>query len=78
MSAVSSATSALEQVQKDYVAALEAQGPASGAGASVVIANSRAEFAARKDVLAIELELLRIRGMEQAEALGNLRDTIQM
>jgi hypothetical protein len=33
---------------------------------------------ARKEVLAIELELLRIRGMEQAEALENLRAGIQL
>lgn len=74
---VESATAAVRETQKAYNEAINATGGASSAAASVVIANSKAEFEARKEVLAIELELLRIRGQEKAEQLGNLQDQLQ-
>jgi hypothetical protein len=70
--AVNGAVSALEKVQRDYIRAIEAQGGASSAAATAVIANSKAEFEARKQVLMIELELLRIRRTEQATNLANI------
>ena len=69
--AVSSALSAVEAAQKRYVEAIRAQGGASGAAAGAVVANSKREFEARKEVLRVELELLRIRGAEQRSDLAN-------
>lgn len=71
---VTGAVSALEAVQRQYTAAIESSGGASSASAAAVIANSKAEFEARKQVLSVELELLRIRGAEQAADLRNLED----
>lgn len=71
---VNGAVSALEAVQRQYTEAIKASGGASGASAAAVVANSKAEFDARKQVLAVELELLRIRGAEQAADLRNLED----
>jgi hypothetical protein len=76
--AVTGAVSALEAVQRQYTAAIEGSAGASGASAAAVVANSRAEFEARKQVLAVELELLRIRGAEQAADLKNLQDQFRM
>ncbi|XAI95609.1 hypothetical protein [Nostoc phage Nsp-JY21] len=76
--AVSGAVSALESVQRQYTAAIEGSKGASGTAAAAVVANSKAEFEARKQVLAVELELLRIRGAEQATDLRNLEDQFRM
>jgi hypothetical protein len=76
ISNVQSAVSALESVQRQYVDAITAQGGASSAAAALVIANSAREFAARKQLLAVELELLRIRGQEQAQARQNIADQL--
>lgn len=78
ISNVQSAVSALESVQRQYVDAITAQGGASSAAASLVIANSEREFAARKQLLAVEIELLRIRGQEQAQARANISDGIRL
>lgn len=75
---VTGAVSALESVQRQYTAAIEASGGASDASAAAVVANSKAEFIARKQVLAVELELLRIRGAEQASDLRNLEDQFRI
>lgn len=72
MERVNSATSSVVSVQQAYSEALRQSGGASGAAASLVIANSEKEFQARKQVLAIELELLRIRSQEQQGDLANL------
>lgn len=72
--AVKSATSALETVQKQYNDAISKTGGASSSAAALVAANSEAEFKARKNVLEIEMQLLSIRGREQAESLKNLED----
>lgn len=74
---VESATAAVRETQKAYNEAINATGGASSAAASVVVANSKAEFEARKEVLAIELELLRIRGQERAEGLANIQGSIR-
>lgn len=69
---LSGAVSALEAVQRQYTAAIESSGGASSASAASVIANSKAEFEARKQVLAVELEVLRARGETQAMELRKL------
>ena len=74
---VDSATAAVRETQKAYNEAIAATGGASSAAAAVVVASSKAEFQARKEVLAIELELLRIRGQERGEALQNLQAGIK-
>lgn len=74
--AVQGAVSALETVQRQYTSAIEGSKGASGTAAAAVVANSKAEFDARKQVLAVELELLRIRGKEQASDLQNLEENL--
>jgi hypothetical protein len=74
--AVESAVSALEATQRAYNAAISQTGGASSSAAALVIANSAAEFEARKQILAVELELLRIRRKEGTESASNLRDGI--
>lgn len=69
---VSGAVSALEAVQRQYTEAIKASGGASGASAAAVVANSKAEFDARKQVLGAELELLEVRGRRQALELRDL------
>ncbi|HMO09360.1 MAG TPA: hypothetical protein PKD10_17200, partial [Paracoccaceae bacterium] len=76
--AVSSALSAVEAAQKRYVEAIAAQGGASGAAAAAVVANSKREFEARKEVLRVELELLRLRGAEQRADLAARQDTLRV
>jgi hypothetical protein len=78
ISGVQGAVSALESVQRQYVDAITAQGGASSASAALVISNSAREFAARKQLLAVEIELLRIRGQEQAQARANISDGIRL
>ena len=74
ISGVKGAISALETVQRTYNDAITASGGASSAAASLVISNSAKEFDARKKLLAVEVELLKIRAAEQAEAARNLKD----
>ena len=71
--AVESAVSALEATQRAYNAAISQTGGASSSAAALVIANSAAEFEARKQILAVELELLRIRRQEKASDAANLQ-----
>ena len=71
--AVESAVSALEATQRAYNAAISQTGAASSSAAALVIANSAAEFEARKQILAVELELLRIRRQEKASDAANLQ-----
>ena len=75
--AVSSALSAVEAAQKRYVEAIAAQGGASSAAAAAVVASSAREFEARKKVLRVEIELLRMRGSEQRSDLGILEDNFR-
>jgi hypothetical protein len=74
---VESATAAVRETQQAYNDAINATGGASSAAASVVIASSKAEFEARKEVLEIELQLLKIRGQERAEGLANIQEAIR-
>ena len=76
--AVQGAVSGLEGVQNAYNAAIKQQAGASSAAAAAVLANSQAEFSARKQVLGVEIELLRIRSAEQATDLNNLTTTFRM
>jgi hypothetical protein len=64
----------LRDLQERYAAAIRASADASNTTAATVAANSKREFEARKQVLAVEVELLRIRGEENREALRNLQD----
>jgi hypothetical protein len=73
ISAVEGAISALEGTQRAYTEAIAASGGASSAAAALVISNSAAEFEARKSLLSLEIELLRIRGLEQTADQANLQ-----
>lgn len=64
----------LRDLQEKYTQAIAASAGASEATAAAVAANSKREFEARKQVLAVEVELLRIRSQENREALRNLTD----
>lgn len=66
--------SQLASLQEDYTRAIEASAIASGSAAEAVVSNSKREFDARRQVLAVEVELLNIRTQEQREALRNFRD----
>ena len=77
ISSVQGAVSALEGVQRQYNDAIAASGGASSAAASLVIANSAKEFEARKQLLGVEIQLLKIRGQEQAQAAANMSDAIR-
>lgn len=74
---VQGAVSALEGVQRQYNDAIAASGGASSAAASLVISNSAKEFEARKQLLGVEIQLLKIRGQEQASARQNTLDSIK-
>ena len=67
------ATSDLIQIQKAYNDVVLGSGDASTSAAKLVVANSEKEFAARKMVLSIERDLLRLRSQDQIEALKNLQ-----
>lgn len=81
---ISRLTGALESVRGDVgrLATLqerlndlhEQQGGAATNAARMVIASTEKEFNARKALLILEVEILRIRGQEQREAIRNLRD----
>lgn len=71
---IQSSMSQLRDIQDTYNEAIKNTAGASSATAAVVAANSAREFAARKQVLAIELELLRIRGAEQRSQLAGLQE----
>lgn len=73
---VESAIGAVRDVAKEYADAIRASGGASSAAASLVIANSKAEFAARKEVLNVEIELLRIRGAERQSDISALQSQV--
>lgn len=64
--------STLSDIQGAFNRAMAAGGEISGSAAAMIAANSRKEFEARKQVLGVELELLRIRGMETKQKLSNL------
>lgn len=78
MSGVNSATSALEAMQREYNKAVADSGSVSSAAARLVVSNSASEFAARKRVLAAEIEIARLRGKEIGSDLQNLKDTFAM
>lgn len=71
-----SAIQRVQRVQEAYTSAINAGQGASAGLASTVVENSRREFEARRQVLEIELELMRIRGGEQQAALRNLQDQL--
>jgi hypothetical protein len=68
----------LRDLQEKYAQAIRASADASNTTAAAVAANSKREFEARKQVLAVEIELLRIRSQENAAALRNLQDQSQI
>ena len=77
LDSVRGSISQLRDLQEQYTAAIQASAGASSATAAAVAANSEREFNARKQVLAVERELLRIRGEEQRANLRNLQDQVQ-
>jgi hypothetical protein len=77
ISAVEGAVSALEGTQRAYNDAISLTGGASSAAAALVVSNSRVEFEARKQILGVELELLRLRRGEGAEDARNLADGLR-
>ena len=64
----------VKSLQDGLNAAMRAAAGASGASASAIVANSQAEYKARRQVLQIEVELLRIRQGELRSSLTNLQD----
>lgn len=72
MGSVNSAVAAVEAVQRTYNDAISQSGSASSAAAALVIANSAAEFEARKRVLSAEIEIAKFRGADKAAELANL------
>lgn len=74
LGSVRSDMDALRDLQEKYTQAIAASAGASDATAAAVAANSKREFEARRQVLAVEIELLRIRTQEQREQLRNLED----
>lgn len=78
LSSMRGAISSLEGVQRAYNEAIRDSGAASAAAASAVVANSQKEFDARKEILEVELALMRIRQQEQREQLRNLQASAQL
>lgn len=78
LSSMRGAISSLEGVQRAYNEAIRDSGSASAAAANAVVANSRKEFEARKEILEVELALMRIRQQEQREQLRNLQASAQL
>jgi hypothetical protein len=72
LGSVRGSISALSDIQAAFNTAMAKGGEISGSAAAMIAANSRKEFEARKQVLGVELELLRIRGMETKQKLSNL------
>jgi hypothetical protein len=72
LGSVRGSISALSDIQDAFNRAMATGGEVSGSAAAMIAANSRKEFEARKQVLGVELELLRIRGMETKQKLSNL------
>ncbi len=73
---VESAIGSVRDVAKEYADTIRASGGASSSAAALVIANSRKEFEARKEMLAVEIELLRIRGAERAASESALQSQV--
>lgn len=65
--------SGLQSLQEELNAALRAQAGASAAGASVLIANTQKEFAARQQLIEVEKTLLRLRSQDAQSELRALR-----
>lgn len=74
---VEGAASRLEAVQREYNRTIAQTGGASSSAAALVLANSKAEFQARKEVLSVELQLLRVRGDKMALDARELQDKLQ-
>ena len=73
LDSIRSATSDLVTIQSRYNEALRDGGASSSEAARLIISNSEKEFNARKQVLAIEAELVRMRNQDQIRALEKLR-----
>ncbi|NKX43602.1 hypothetical protein [Roseicyclus persicicus] len=78
LSAMRASIAELSDLQDAYTQAIHASGGASTGLAARVVANSRTEFEARREVLEVEMQLLRIRGEEQRMQLQNLQDQQRM
>lgn len=74
LSSIRGSASDLVGIQTAYNEALAASGGASTSSSRLVLANSEIEFNARKQLVGIERELLRLRSQDQVSALKNLKD----
>lgn len=76
LQSVRSGISELRELQAKYVEAIGQSGSASATAASAVVANTKREYEARKQLLAVELEILRIRNQEKAQDVATLQGQI--
>jgi len=74
LGSIRSAVSGLKNIQEAYNKALEDSGTASTSSSRLTVANSEKEFNARKQLLTVERELLRLRSQDQISALKNMRE----
>lgn len=75
-SSVEAALGSVRDVARDYAAAIRESGGASSGAAALVVANSAKEFAARKEVLAVEIELMRARGAQRRADIAALQSQV--
>jgi hypothetical protein len=78
LQSVRSGVSELRDIQLKYVAAIGEAGGASSGAASLVVANTKREFEARKQILAVELEILRIRNQEKSTDISTIQSQIDV
>lgn len=74
LSSIRGGASDLLEIQNKYNNALRDSGNASSSSARLVLANSEVEFNARKQLVVIEQQLLRLRSQDQITALKNMKD----
>lgn len=76
--AVQASMSGLRDLAVEYNKAIRDSGSASSSAAGVVLANSEAEFKARKRVLEIELSIMRARHAEERATIESLQSQINV
>jgi phage-related minor tail protein len=65
-------------VQQEYTKAIKLSGGASTTTAALVISNTKSEFTARKQILALELKVLEVRGRADAVALEKAKRVLML
>lgn len=76
LQSVRSGITELRDLQQSYVDAIRQAGQATTGAAALTVANTKREFEARKQLLAVELEILRIRNQEKASDITNLQSQV--